>query len=267
MLSFLAIVPLASILSALWIYRRTGRRDFLKFDAVQFIYAFILAPLLFVWLKSFLFYLLRQEIDIRLNSTEMFIIDTAFSVVSLYVYAFIVIHSLTKSFELKRYSDPLYDVFTHSEALHLWISHTAMYTGGMTIFTLLSMVNVLAPAQVETTQVFFYLMLILGFLAGTFGFAGIWLSNFTDSPVFLKIMKIFVALYFSLHVGVYFILSPAFNASNIVYWMIFMAYFAMAGCSFLFERSERASGWFDRFHHKNGWKKGNFLVSKSGFKL
>lgn len=267
MFSFFIIIPIAAIISTLGIYRRTGRREFLKFDAVQFIYAFILAPFLFIWLKSFLFYLLRQEIDIHLNSTEMFVIDTTFSVIFLYIFAFIVIHSLTKSFELKRYSDPLYDVFTHSEALHLWFSHTAIYTGGMTLFVLLSLVNVFVPALVETTRFFFYLMLVLGFVGGTFGFAGIWLSNFTDSPIFLRIMKIVVAFYFSIHVAVYFLISPAFNATNLIFWMVFMAFFAMALCSFVFERSERASGWFERFHHKKGWKKGNFLLSKSEFKL
>ncbi len=267
MFSFLAIVPLAAILSAFLIYRKTGRRDFLKFDLVQFIYAFIIAPLMFIWLKSFLYYLFRQEAGLSLSMDEIFVIDTLFSVISLFVYAFVVIHSLTKSFELKRYVDPLYDVFSHSEALHLWISHTGMYTGVMTLFSLISLANVFVPAEIETSRAIFYGSLAMGYLTGVFGFAGIWLSNFTDNPIFLKIMKFFIALFFILHVAAYFLFDPSFNASNIVYWMIFMAYLAMTSASYIFERSERASSWFERFHHKIGWTKGNFLTSKSKFRL
>lgn len=262
-----AFIPMAAVLSAFLIYRKTGRRDFLKFDLVQFIYAFIISPLMFVWLKSFLYYLLRKEVQISLSMDELFVIDTLFSTVALFVYAFVVIHSLTKSFELKRYVDPLYDVFSHSEVFHLWISHTGLYVGVMTLFALISMVNVFVPAQIETVRSVFYGSLVLGYLTGIFGFAGIWLSNFTDNPIFLKIMKFFIALYFACHVAVYFLFDPVFNTSAMAYWVIFMAFLAMTSASFLFERSERASGWFERFHHKVGWEKGNFLLSKSKFKL
>lgn len=264
---FLLIVPFAAIVSAIVLYGRTGRRDFLKLDLVQFIYAFVIAPLMFVWLKTFLYYILRQEIDVRLSVGDIFFVDTVFSVISLFVYAFVVTHSLTKSFELKRYTDPLYDIFTHSEELHLWISHTAMYIGAMGLFALVSLVNVFSPLEVEMARWSFYSILGIAYLGGIFGFAGIWLSNFTDNPIFMKIMKIFIAFAFVLHVGGYFIVDPPFNGTRIVYWMVFMAFFSMVSAAFIFERSERASGWFERFHHKLGWKKGNFLTSKSKFKL
>lgn len=267
MFSLLAVVPLAAIVSAFLIYRHNGKRDFLKFDSVQFIYAFLIAPLLYIWSKSFLYYLLRQEIDIHLSVDEIFVIDTTYSVLYLFIYAFIVIHSLTKSFELKRYVDPLYDVFSHSEALHLWISHTGLYVGALTLFVVISLVNVLVPAPVMTSRLFFYGVLGFGLLAGVVGFGAIWLSNFTDTNIFLKILKVVIALYFGGHVGAYFVFDPAFNATHLMYWATFMAYLAMVLCSYVFERSERAAGWFERFHHKVGWKKGNYLLSKSNFKL
>jgi hypothetical protein len=266
MFSLLAIVPMAAIISAFLIYRKTGKRDFLKFDSVQFIYAFIISPLLFIWLKSFLYFLMRQEIDLRLSMDEIFVIDTAFSVLVLFIYAFIVIHSLTKSFELKRYVDPLYDVFSHSEALHLWVSHTALYAGVMGLFSIISLANALVPMEITSTRLVFYGMLGLGFFGGVIGFGAIWLSNFTEA-IFLKIMKIAIAFFFILHVAVYFFVEPSFNSAYLMYWMITMALVAMVICSFLFERSERAASWIERFHHKTGWKKGNFLLSKSKFKL
>ncbi len=267
MFPLLAIIPLAALLSGFFIYRRTGRRDFLKFDAVQFIYAFILAPLLFVWSKSFLFYLLRQELNVHISTTELFFFDTVFSVVAMYVYSFVVIHSLTKSFELKRYVDPLYDIFSHSEALHLWISHTALYVGAMSLFTVISLVNVVIPTPSGASKLFFYFALLFGLICGMFCYAGIWLSNFTSKDIFMNIMKLVIAISFVLHCLAYFLADPHFNANYMVYWTIFMCYFAMSVCALIFERSERASGWFERFHHKAGWKKGNFMLSESEFKL
>lgn len=269
MFSLLLIIPMAAIVSGVLIYGRSGKRDFLKFDLVQFVYAFLLAPLLFVWMKSFLFYLLRQEFDVRLSLNEIFILDTMFSVLSIYIYSFIVIHSLTKSFELKRYVDPLYDVFSHAEALHLWISHTGMYVGGMIIFSIVSLTNVFLPAEIEMNRNFFYFSLGLGLLSGIFAFAGMWMSNFTEKPTFLKILKLSIAFCLTAHVAAYFIVDPSFGPSSIIYWTVFMAFLAAGLCSYVFERSEKASSWFERFHHKKGWnwKSGNFLRSKSKFKL
>ena len=52
------------MLSALALYRKNGRREILKFDVVQFWYAFVLVPVLFVWFKSFLFFTLRDELNL-----------------------------------------------------------------------------------------------------------------------------------------------------------------------------------------------------------
>lgn len=263
----LLIIPLAAVISATVLYQKTGKRDFLKLDLVQFVYAFVLAPLTLVWMKSFIYYLLRQEIDLRFSMDEIFLVDSVFSVLAMFVYAFIVIHSITKSFELKRYSDPLYDVFTHSESLHLWISHTALYLGTMALFTTVSLFNAYFPLEIMMPKVIYYLFLGFSFMAGVSGFAGIWMSNFTDKVTFLRLMKLGIALAFILHVVVYFLVDPSFNPNQIVYWMMFMSFLAMTICAYIFERSERTAGFFERLHHKVGWKKGDFKLSKSKFRF
>lgn len=261
------IIPFAALTSGFLLYRKTGKRDFLKFDAIQFLYAFILSPLVYIWLKSFIFYLLKQELNIHLSYNEIFIIDTAFSVFSMFIYAFVVIHSLTKSFELKRYTDPLYDVFSHSEALHLWVSHTALFSGSLALFTVLSLINAFIPAPVIFPKYYVFLFMVVGFLIGVLSFAAIWLANFTEKHTFLRIMKLVIALSLVLHICAYFFADPKLQTSQALFWIVMMAVFSMTLCSQVFERSERASGWFGRFHHKKGWKKGNFLLSKSGFTL
>lgn len=110
-LIILFLVPTFAILSSLYLYQHTGKREILKFDLVQFVYAFILAPIVYIWLKSFLFVFLVSELNLHLSVTDLFIADTVLTIIFLYVFAFLVIHSLTKSFELKRLRDPFYAVW------------------------------------------------------------------------------------------------------------------------------------------------------------
>src|SRR3989344_3589542 len=58
------LIPVLSVLSALALYHKSGKMEILKFDVVQFWYAFVLAPILFVWFKSFLFITLRDELNL-----------------------------------------------------------------------------------------------------------------------------------------------------------------------------------------------------------
>ena len=57
---FLVLLPVAMILGSLLAYRFNGRREILRFDLVQFLYAFILTPLTFVWGKVLLFLLVKK---------------------------------------------------------------------------------------------------------------------------------------------------------------------------------------------------------------
>ncbi|MCA9370211.1 hypothetical protein KC686_03570, partial [Candidatus Woesebacteria bacterium] len=127
---FLFAIPILSSLSGLLLYRFIGKKQLFKLDSIQFLYAFVLAPLLFVWAKTFFYTLVStQNLGIALSSNDVFILDTVFSTFLLFIYAFVVMHSLTKTFNVRMKDDPLYNIFHHSEYFHLWLTHLAMFGG------------------------------------------------------------------------------------------------------------------------------------------
>lgn len=259
MLTILVFLPVLASLAAFFLYKHAGKREILKLDLVQFIYAFVLSPLAFIWMKSFVLFFAKNEVNPNLTQNELFIIDTGFSVLFLFFYAFVVIHSLTKSFELKRYQDPLYDILTHVESFHLWISHTFMYTITLILIALLSTTNVFVPLLIDISKWSFYGLLLLGSFCGLLAFSAIWLSNFTENK-FLKLMKLIFALLFSLHVVLYYLFDPKFNASYFVYWFVFALFGSTVFASYFIEKSRRSRRFIERFHHKKGWEMGNFLT-------
>lgn len=262
MTSWLFVIPFLAMISGLLLYQKNGRREFLKFDMVQFFYAFVLAPMMFVWLKSFLFFILRDELGLGLSVTGLFVYDTVFSLVFMFVYAFVVIHSLTKSFENKRYKDPLFDVFSHSEVLHLWVSHTITYTGSAALLVFLSAVNLNFPLDVELGRVSFYLILLSGGILGIVLYAAIWLSVFQEQ--FLRLMQLLFGVVFLLHVLAYFVWSPAFGASLVVYWFNLSLFSMLVGLSFFFDKIDWLVERVERLMHKQGWsaKRKQYLLTK-----
>lgn len=245
MIIFVLLIPLLTLVSALFLYQHNGKRQILRFDLVQFIYAFVMAPALFIWLKSFLFFLVRNELDLRLSVTNLFVLDSVFSALFLYVYAFIVIHSLTKSFKMRKLVDPLYDMFHHSEYFHLWLSHIIIYGGGLMLFTVLSLVNTWIPVAFGLTQSQFYGLLLVSVVLGVGAFASVWLSNPLQGN-FMRLMKLFFALSFLSQVLAYFILDPSFRPDYVMYWMMLIVSATLILCSLVFHRSERALNWIDR---------------------
>ena len=134
----LLVLPVIGTLVGLVFYRFQGKKDLLKIDIVQFYYTFILSPIVFVWLKTMIFVLLQANTH-NLSMKEIYSIDTAFSVVFLLIFAFVAMHSVTKTFHLKE-KDPLYNFFFDSEYIHLWLSHLAMAFGAVSIFTAISFI-------------------------------------------------------------------------------------------------------------------------------
>lgn len=248
------LIPLLAVFSSIALFGYNGRREFLKLDFTQFFYAFILSPILFIWGKSFLFFLLRNELDLNLSLGEIFLLDSAFSAVFLYVFAFVVIHSLTKTFHLKRTKDPLYDMFEHSEFYHQELSHLAIYAGGMLLITLLSVVNLFVPLVIEHIKWQFYLILVSGTVTGALTFLGIWLFEATD-PSFMRLMKLCFGFFFLVHVTLYFVLDPAFNAHYGFYWAIFMSFLTTVIISLFAERPEKKKGVLDRIPLQLNWRK------------
>lgn len=239
--------------SGLFIYRYTGKKRLLKFDLVQFIYAFVIAPLVFVWLKTFVFYLAQAEVHM-LSQAELFLIDTGISLIGLFVYAFVIIHFLTKNFEIKRYRDPLYDIFQLSEVIHLWISHLGVYFGLMLLFSIVSILNIFFPIQTELSRWAFLIFLPLGFLLGLVFFVAIWLSNFTKSK-FLKINKIMFAFFLFILLSVYFIFEVKFESAYGAYWFFLSTCFGANLLSVSVERSQKIMKKIEKWHHKydDGW--------------
>lgn len=261
MLPILIIVPVAAALIAFLMYKHVGKRDFMRLDIVQFIYAFVFIPIVFLWMKTFILYFAQNEVGGSISNTQLFILDSAFSVIFLYFSSFVAIHSLTKTFEIKAQRDPLYDILKHAEQFHLWISHTFIYYISMILFVMLALVNIYIPLDVTMSKNAMYSLLIVGTFAGALGYAIVALSNFTAKS-FMRLMKLGFGIGFTVLAVCYFAFDPRFTPSYIVYWVVFTVFSSLVISGFLIERSDRLTRFMNRFHHKHkeGWTQGNFLL-------
>ncbi len=247
MIYVIYLIPVLTIISSMLMYRLNGKKQLLKLDLVQFVYAFVLAPALFIWIKSFLYYLLRVEVEVSLSALQIFMIDTAFSTVFLYIFAFVVIHSLTKSFHLQSSKDPLYDIFEHSEFFHLWLTHLIVYVGAMLLISIMAFFNVYYPLTIETSKPLFYFWTITGFMTGIVSFVMIWISDPKQNGAnFARVMKLLFGVFFLLHVLLYFLLDPPFNVQHGLYWWSLSLFTALVVCSLFAYKSERAHNLFSR---------------------
>lgn len=249
----LFVIPVLAILSALYLYQHTGKKEILKFDLVQFVYAFILAPIVYVWLKSFLFVFLAGALNLHLSVTDIFIADTVYTIIFLYVFAFIIIHSLTKSFSLKRSRDPFYDLFQTSEFFHMITSHVAFYVGGAVLFTILAVINVFIPLAIKNNMAGLYVGLVLGLLFGFVIFVALLLTDDDFErkyPRFEMFIELLFAGLFILDVALYFYFRPEFSLGRVMYWFNFMALAGFIVSSLVIERSARTVKFLQRFHYK-----------------
>lgn len=236
----LILLPILAIFSAAILHSRQVKKEFLRFDFVQFLYAFVLAPLFFVWIKAFTYYLTRAEIGISLTLGEQFLVDTGVTLAMLYVYAFVVIHSLTKSFEIRQKNDPLYDLFAHSEFFHQQFSHFGIYFGVMGIITALSVFNLIFPLDILHGTYYKWISLVGGMVAGLLSFYGIGKFE-TKSVKFHKLMKLSYGLYFTVHVLLYILGFAAFSVEYSVFWFMTTVFATFVTASFFIEQETYAS--------------------------
>lgn len=233
-------------------YRLTGRREFLQLDLIQFLYTFILAPLFFLWAKTFIFFLLRSEATISLSTGQMFTIDTAFSLFLFYMYAFIVMHSLTKTFRLNSEKDPLYDLFHHSEYIHLWLTHIVTSIGAMLLLVILAIINIYFPLALFMSKTIFYLVCAGGVLIGSIGYVGLWLTDpRQDGRRYMRLMKLAIGICFALLTVAYFVVNPRFDAGFSLFWFVFFTFSTMLIWSFFTYRSLRIYDLLARFANAN----------------
>lgn len=252
MSDFLFFILLIFLLAlSIFVYRFHGKKELIKFDIVQFIYSFVLAPIGFVWFKTFLYGLLQTELHQGFSSRSLFIIDTAFSVYFMYLFAFIVIHSLTKSFQLKSARDPLYDIFHHSEYFHLWLTHLVVFAGSMILVGFFAVINVFFPLEFNVAKPLFYSIAGSGFVAGILFFVALWLADpKQEGANFLRLMKLLAALIFIILVAVYFTFSPSFSSMYLFFWMSLFAFAGVVGCSAFAYKSVTVQSWFSRLVSK-----------------
>jgi hypothetical protein len=249
---FLYVVPILTIIAGLFVYRHNGKKEVFRIDSVQFFYTFLLAPVFFVWMKSFIFFLLRSDTQLQLGPGQLFIIDTALTLMMLYVYAFVVIHSLTKSFRLKSEQDPLYDLFTHSEYFHLWLSHIVIALGSMTLFTIVSIFNAVFPLAWNLSQPLFFLICFLGIFTGSAAFLGLTLTDpKQEGRRYMRLMKIAIGLFFLFHMILYFAFDPPFSSEYGMYWFNLFSFSTMFIWALFTYKSSKINRWFIRLRDKN----------------
>ena len=221
---FLLLVPITVIFLGIFIYKFQGKKDLLHLDLVQFVYTFILAPALFIWFKTFFFFLLKTNGS--LSPQWLFILDTAFTMVLFYLYAFIVMHSLTKTFRLKSV-DPLYDFFYHNEYIHLWLSHLVMVGGSVVLLVILGFLNLFFPLNIHLSRQLLVFLLGLSFFSGFVGYVAIMMADPKQKArvSFTRLAKLMVGGGFLTLVSGFFIFSPRLDAQYLIYWFV-LTFFA-----------------------------------------
>lgn len=251
----LLLIPVLTSIFGLLIYRlQSTKKEIFRLNAVQFVYLFLLAPTMFVWLKSFIFFILRSEIGLHISFMTMFIIDTTFSVLSFVVFVAIAIHSLTKTFWLKKHHDADFDIYHLSEYFHLWWSHVAIWWGMMVLFVFIAVVNIFVPLSFSMTKYQFYGFLILGSLSGLLLFFVVWLSDASDvlQNSYMRLMKISFVFFFVVNVFLYFVFDPHFNQSKVAFWYVFSLFFSAVVISLFFEKRVKSHRLKNFLTHR-GW--------------
>jgi hypothetical protein len=268
MIALLFLVPILAIVISIFVYQLNGKKEIIKLDLVQFFYAFLLAPVIFIWIKTVLYVLLRSELNFVFSSGQLFLIDTLFSLFFLYVFAFIVMHSLTKSINLKVGQDPLHDIFKHSEYFHLWISHIVIYVGTGFLFSCIAIANAFFPMQVVVPRFWFYALIAVGFVTGLFSFLGIWLSDPKQHAAhFLVLMKLCFGSLLVLHIFAFYLLRVPFSSAYGLYWVITVGYLSLIMCFFFAHKSKRALTFIERvsdwFKHEKWDKRVQLFVEQN----
>lgn len=249
---FLILVPFFTSILGILLYKFQGRsKEIFRLDLVQSVYLFLMAPTMFVWLKTFLFYLLRNELEPSLSVTEIFIVDTIFTVFAIFVMIAIGIHSLTKTFWIKRHHNPQFDLYHLSEYFHLWWSHIVIWGGVMFLISFVSLANVFAPLELYLAKNLFIGVQIFGTISGLFLFMLIWMSD-PGQGNFMRLMKLLLVFASVVHIVFYFVFNPQFNSRFIIYWFALSTFISAAGIGSVFERYERLS-WFRNILLHSGW--------------
>lgn len=214
---FLVLSPVIVLLFGIFIYRFNGRRELMRMDLVQFIYTFVVAPSLLIWIKSVVFLNLNSTVGI-VDPEDKFIIDTILTTISFFIYAFLVMHSLTKTFAIKKKKDPLFDIFEHTEYFHKSLTHLATYSGMILIFFLLGCLNVFSPLLVPDKPTDLYVGIFAGLLLGLIFYIINRISKDENHARFSRIMNLEIYFYTFALIVVYTVFRPRYSSQYAMYW-------------------------------------------------
>lgn len=227
LIPILFVIPIFIIFSAIVMYHFTGKKEIFKMDIVQFVYTFILGPITLIWLKSFVYFLLKNELGASFSIGQYIIIDTFIAIVFLYLFTFIVIHSLTKSFNLNQQKDPWSDINEIMEYFHMDFSHIGIYLGASVLGLVLGIINIIIPFTFfpASEKTIFYLLIFVALISGAFNVVAIYSYN-SDSQRFIKILKLLFAGELLINIVIYFLVNPTFSFIYGLYWFIFAIQFS-----------------------------------------
>lgn len=228
MVLIFAFFPVLIVCMGFIIRTFSGKRELLRMDMVQFFYAFVLTPAVIIWIKTVVFYILKKETG-HLNVDDIFIIDSALTLVSLYIFSFVVIHSLTKTFQIKMDKDPLFDIFNHSEYFHLWLSHMITYSGGLLLMLLLGLLNLFIPLTTMIGKTSLYIGLVMGILLGGLFYIAMYLYRVKEQRKFDRVIKLQLYVHTSVILSSYFILKPDFSPTYFMFWCAALFFVSSAG--------------------------------------
>lgn len=214
---FLTFLPIVILITAVLISRFNGRRELLKMDLVQFIYAFVLTPTILIWIKTVVFLNMDKELGV-IDLEDKFLIDTIITITSFFIYAFVVIHSLTKTFAIRKSKDPLFDIFARSEYLHLWLSHVVIYSSGLLVVLFVGGLNIFFPITLILQKSTLHLGITIGIILSLVFYYAIWSYRTAEPKNFDRVMKLQIYIYTFLLLAVYTILRPEFSPQFTLFW-------------------------------------------------
>jgi len=207
-------------------------------DLVQFIYAFFLTPTMLIWIKTVVFFNLESGLNIT-DQEDKFLIDTIITTLSFFIYAFVVIHSLTKTFAIKKAKDPLVDIFEHSEYFHLWLSHIVTYSSGLLIILSMGVINMYKPILIFSNKSNLYLGIAIGLVLSLLFYYALAIYKVESQKRFDRVMKLQIYLYtFGLMTG-YLIFRPKYSPQYTLFWCSIMFFIGTTALSQVLKRTRK----------------------------
>ncbi len=241
---------LVIISAAILFYQHNGRKQILKIDLVQFFYAFVLTPAIYLWLKISLYILMKNYLQV--SSLQFSIFDSVLSVVFLFVQSFVAIHSVTKSFKLEKDADPLHDLLEHSEYFHLWVTHAVIYLLVPFLIGLLGISNLFYPLDMGLTEwqntLGLILLVILSIIIGLIAPIVI---NFNygakQAPTVKNLIRLVYVIFFMGPFILFLIFTPEFSLNYGFFWFNFLSFMIINIANFLLGDSRLIKNLSDKF--------------------